>query len=129
MTQLYPSKLYTLPLKGGEGQYKLLKFWFAGCAPCKKQIPFENELVRKNKNLKLIHFCYSTDFKKWKEYIDANKSLCQHFYLDADTYEKYKAVFNLGYAPRYILLNKDNEIVCWECSNPNNKEIENQLLK
>lgn len=115
------------PLKYEEGNYKLLKFWFAGCAPCKKQIPYENKLLKKHKNITLLHFCHSTDHEKWKKYIIANNSLGEHYYLNNEVYSEYDNVLSLGYAPRYILLDQNNQIVCWECSNPNNNEIQDLL--
>lgn len=116
------------PLEGKQ-HFKLLKFWFAGCAPCKKQIPYENALQEQFENLDIIHFCYSTDAEQWKAYVKENNPLGTHHFLDRETYKTYKSVFSLGYAPRYVLLNPANEIVCWECGNPSNKELDSVLAK
>ncbi len=115
------------PLNENSKRYKLLKFWFSGCAPCKKQIPYENALLEQNEKLDIMHFCYSTSKEKWKEYISKNEPKGIHYFLKKEDYKKFKNVFKLGYAPRYILLNQSNEVICWECSNPSNKEFEKKL--
>lgn len=106
------------PLSKERKSFKLLKFWFAGCAPCKKQIPYENKLLQENENLDILHFCKSTKPEVWLNYIDKNNSEGQHFYIEGKHLDKYVSTFNLSYSPRYILLDKNDEVVCWDCGNP-----------
>lgn len=112
------------PIHLGVGKYKLLKFWFAGCAPCKKQIPFEKELLSKNEHLQVINLCYHADPLAWNSYIEKYNNGGTHYYLQEEHYEQFKRVFQLSYAPRYVLLDKHNQVVCWECSNPSDGLIE-----
>ncbi len=111
------------PLNETLKDYKLLKFWFAGCAPCKKEIPHENKLLNEYDNLSILHFCKSTKETDWREYISDNHSKGIHYYLDQEITKEYITVFNLSYAPRYVLLNKNNDVVCWNCANPSNKTL------
>lgn len=117
-----------IPLTSNLKAYKLLKFWFAGCAPCKKQIPFENELLDEFENLSILHFCKNTDQKVWKEYIKENKSRGSHYYISAENLQEYIKVFSISYSPRYILLDGDNQIVCWDCANPSSPALKEMLI-
>jgi|GEM_PF-6989548 len=108
------------PIEQSKTKFTLLKFWFAGCAPCKKQIPYEKKLLDKFNTITLSNFCYATDIKTWEKYIDKNKPAGHHYFLNEENYTKYKEVFSLGYAPRYVLLNENQDVVCWECANPSN---------
>lgn len=116
------------PLNESLKDYKLLKFWFAGCAPCKKQIPYENELLDKYENLSILHFCKSTKETDWRKYISNNNTKGIHYYLTPEMTNEYKSVFNLSYSPRYVLLDKFNNVVCWNCASPSNRKLEELLV-
>lgn len=115
------------PLSQTNNNYKLIKFWFAGCAPCKKEIPSENALLEKHSQLDVLHFCYSTDKKRWLKYIDDNKTQGHHFLLNQADYELFTLTYGLGYAPRYVLLSPENKVLCWECAKPSSGKIEAML--
>ncbi|MGA7721988.1 MAG: TlpA disulfide reductase family protein [Ignavibacteriaceae bacterium] len=50
-----------------KGKVILLNFWFPGCVPCLKEIPFEKKLEEdfKGKNFSLINICMQTPKEYW----------------------------------------------------------------
>lgn len=119
----------TAPILSEDKKFKLLKFWFAGCKPCKQQIPFENDLLTQHDNLTIHHFAYATNPDIWSTYIQKNKLKGRQHLLASADYLAYEKIFDITYAPRYILLNPKNEVVCWHCANPSSKEISLYLNK
>lgn len=110
------------PLSTAVG-FKLLKFWFAGCAPCKREIPYEQKLLAQNPNTTLLSFCNKTPEKIWRSYINENSLEGHHFFLNQNDYNTFQEVFELSASPRYVLLDKSNKVVCWNCPNPSDPAL------
>ena len=50
-----------------KGRVILLNFWYPGCLPCRKEIPFERKLLNdfRNKDFVLINICMETKKENW----------------------------------------------------------------
>lgn len=97
---------------------KLLKFWFVGCYPCTLQIPHEKELLESNKNIELISLCYKSDEDRWKKYINDKYGEEGKHYNISNIGKEYNKLFNLKSAPRYVLLDEDNNVLEWNAAMP-----------
>jgi|GEM_PF-2557279 len=101
-----------------KGKVILLNFWFPGCAPCRKEIPFEKKLEEdfKGKNFSLINICEQTSKENW---IDALSKL-NLVGINLFAVGNWENILNKSYFinswPHYTLIDKNGNIYS---NNPN----------
>ena len=121
-------------LKDFKGQVVYLSFWFTGCAPCREEMPHENELVQyfSGKPVKIISICLHSLRSDWmkvsKRYELQTVNLFANKSWGATLVKKY----DIKAYPHYVLINQDGVVVKNNCVRPSagiKKEIEALLEK
>jgi len=93
-----------------KGKIIVLNSWFTGCAPCVKEIPELNELVRKysNKNVVFLSLAMGDDEEKIKRFLTKWTFDYQHIpYRDAQHVIKRYGI--MGY-PSHVILNGKRKV-------------------
>lgn len=99
------------------GTYKdkvlYLKFWAPYCGPCMAQLPYIKQLETKVSpdDFLVVNICAPYPQEKWRASIKENNISGVHYLLNDTQYNELKSLLNIQGIPRYVLVNKDGEIV------------------
>lgn len=114
-----------------KGKVIFVDFWASWCAPCRYAMPFSRELREeyKGNEIVFIYISIDTDFEKWMNASDKEKlfdnrnNLLSINYPTADFYKK----LQIQTIPRYLIYNKNGELVHKNAPSPESKEIREEL--
>ncbi|MHB8854199.1 MAG: TlpA family protein disulfide reductase [Ignavibacteriaceae bacterium] len=101
-----------------KGKVILLNFWFPGCLPCLKEIPYERKLAEefKNKDFCLINICMETQKESWiKSLSQLNVEGINLFAMGNWENNLINSYFINGF-PHYALIDKNGNVYS---NNPN----------
>lgn len=123
-------------LEDNKGKVIYMDFWASWCSPCRALMPASRELHKqyKDKDVVFLYLSIDNDFEKWQkanrdEGLSQNRfSLLAVNYPNANFYKK----LNLRSIPRYLLYDKQGNLVHKNAPNPDSdviRETLNQLLE
>ena len=112
-----------------KGKYIYLDFWATWCGPCRKEMPFSQELMAKltDKQRRKIVFLYvSTDESReaWRKTLDILKLQGEHGWSP-----QMGSQLGVESIPRYMIIDKDGKIINKNAKRPSDPAILEELLK
>jgi thiol-disulfide isomerase/thioredoxin len=117
-----------------KGKYVYVDVWATWCAPCKKEIPFLKKLDDEYKDKDIVFVSLSIDKlehkHKWLKMVKDEKLQGVQIMADKDWNSDFVAAYNIRGIPRFILIDKEGNIVDSDAprpSNPRLKELLNTL--
>ena len=118
-----------------QGKYIYMDLWASWCAPCRDNFPFSRKLMEeyKNKDIVFLFVSIEKDESRWKvasitEGLSNQNSL---FFLNFNN-TSFKKAYEIESIPRYLLFNKNGEIIISDAPMPQIielKSILNELLQ
>jgi thiol-disulfide isomerase/thioredoxin len=113
-----------------KGKIVLLNFWFPGCKPCIKEIPYERELVKnfKDRDFLLINICFFTSKESWISAIQKYKMEGIHLYAVKNWQEKLINEYDIAGYPHYTLIDKKGNIFSNHSRHPSQGIAEDILV-
>jgi thiol-disulfide isomerase/thioredoxin len=95
-----------------KGKVILLNFWFPGCTPCIKEIPFEKRLVDdfNNKDFHLINICLFTTEESWRNAISKLGMKGINLFANENWQKKLIENYKISSYPHYTLIDNDGII-------------------
>jgi len=120
-------------LEENKGKVIYIDFWASWCAPCRALMPASRELHKqyKDKDVVFLYLSIDNDFEKWQkanrdEGLSQNRfSLLTVNYPNADFYKE----LNLRSIPRYLLYDKQGNLVHKNAPSPDSDIIKQELDK
>src|SRR5690606_1294421 len=121
-------------LEDNKGKVIYMDFWASWCAPCRALMPASRELHKQYKDVVFLYLSIDYDVERWQksnrdEGLSQNRlSLLAINYPNASFYKE----LNLRSIPRYLLYDKQGNLVHKNAPNPDSdviRETLNQLLE
>ena len=131
----YPNtKGQNVSLDDLKGKYVYVDVWATWCGPCKREIPFLKELDNefKDKNIAIVSLSIDKmEHKdKWLKMVADENLQGIQIMADKDWNSDFVTAYNIKGIPRFILIDKEGNILDANAprpSNPNLKELLNSL--
>lgn len=116
-------------LKKYKGQVVYLDFWASWCGPCKKEMPYSQELKKKyaGDDVAFVYFSTDKNGSSWKNMIDNLEISGFHYRASPDVKMEIVERFNLQYIPRYILINKDGKVADANAKRPSDPMVKGDI--
>jgi len=116
-------------LEDFKGKYVYIDLWASWCSPCIAQIPYLKELEQKFKDkVNFVSIAWDDDYSSWKKMIVTQKlDGIQLFAEDKESdFFNFYDVQSSG-IPRFILLNKNGNIIDLIAKQPSESSLKEQL--
>lgn len=114
-------------LKSHKGKIVLVDFWASWCSPCRKEMPFLNELKSKfnEKEFKVIEISIDKDYSAWVRASKQENLLNEENNYIISNWEKSSLYMNYSIKtiPRYLLFGKDGKIIDEDAPRPSESEL------
>jgi thiol-disulfide isomerase/thioredoxin len=121
----------TSSLNEFEGKYVYLDIWATWCGPCKREIPHLKKIEEdyKDKNLAIISISIDVkkDYDKWREMVEEKELGGTQLFADNDWSSKFIKDYGIKGIPRFILLDKQGNIVSSDAPRPSNSDLRDLL--
>ena len=116
-----------------KGNLVYVDFWSSGCAPCIKEMPYSKKLheVYKGRNMVFVYLSMDPNRDKWMEAnLKFGLEKYRHNYLIANQYtSKQLEELNVAYIPRYMIYDKNGNLIQNFAPRPSEKKLNNLLDK
>ena len=119
------------------GKVVYIDFWASWCGPCRGQMPFSKKLHHKlkeelskkeEKEIVFLYISIDQDEKSWRKGIEAMQIEGTHGFSNARWPDGAGNFFQIPGIPRYMIMNKDGEIVNKNAARPSMAGIYTELL-
>ncbi len=114
-----------------KGKVIYLDFWASWCRPCKNEMPHSAQLKKKLEGKDVVFVYMSSDQNEasWRKAVDELNIVGENFRTNKQVYSDYNGLLNVRYIPRYVLIDKEGNIVDENAKRPSNPEILNDINK
>jgi thiol-disulfide isomerase/thioredoxin len=118
-------------LKKYKGQVIYLDFWASWCGPCKKEMPYSQNLKKEyeGKDIAFVYISTDKNGASWLNMIDNLEISGHHYRANPDVRMEIVERFNLQYIPRYILINKDGKVADANAKRPSDPMVKGDINK
>lgn len=112
-----------------KGKVVLIDFWATWCAPCKKELPALLDLAKKleGKELVILSISVDTDKKAWEKMVKSENLAGINLYNNG--WGDVAALYKVTGVPRYVLIDKNGQIVQLNAPRPSNSKLEMMINK
>lgn len=116
-----------------KGKVIYLDFWASWCRPCKNEMPHSLKMQEhfKGKDVVFLYISSDRDANAWKKGVAQLKVTGENYLTNAKVWNEYNRLFNVKYIPRYMLIDKEGNVINDQANRPSNPQsitdIENLL--
>ena len=117
----------TTSLADLKGKYVYIDLWATWCTPCKREIPYlkkvEEQFHDKNIEFVSISIDQKKDYETWKKMVTDKELTGVQLFADNDWKSQFVQDYKVSGIPRFILLDKDGNIVDADAPRPSNPKL------
>jgi len=117
-------------LEKHRGKKILIDVWASWCSDCVQGLPRVKALQEEFPNVVFLFLSVDRSLPSWKRGIDRFQVKGAHYFLDKGQKKgAFVNFLNLGWIPRYLVVNEDGSIAVFNATNANDKNIVAALKK
>ena len=108
-----------------------LDFWGTWCGACINEFPNSAKLhdELKDNNIEFVYLCEPTDSATWINAVQKYNLSGTNILLNKQQKIIIQSIFNIVGIPRYMIINKNGEIIDENADRPSSNRIKNELIK
>lgn len=112
---------YTVSLKDFRGKFVYIDIWATWCWPCRKEIPYLENLEEKYAGNDICFISISCDKDKlaWKSLVKKNKMTGIQLHFGNDS--SFMTAYDIHVIPRFILLDRNGKIINMNATRPSDE--------
>lgn len=115
-------------IKEFQGKLIFISFWASWCSPCLKTIPQKNALIGEyaNKPIEFINISFDKEKDNWEKSVKRHNMKGLNLMCNGNWEDILKTQYYIQGIPRYVLINKNGEIIDSDAPSASN---ENELRR
>ncbi|OSY87287.1 hypothetical protein WH52_12580 [Tenacibaculum holothuriorum] len=112
-----------------KGKKILISVWASWCPDCIEALPEEEKLQQEFKDVIYLHLSLDRSFDSWLKGIKRLEVKGEHYLIQSGWKGAFGNFLNLGWIPRYMVINEKGKIVLFKATRPTDKLIKQSLEK
>ena len=127
----YSNETFNSILDQYKGKVVYLDFWASWCGPCKKEMPYSQNLQEEFKGQDVVFLYLSVDrnAQQWLSMIEKLQITGEHYRANSDVHQELNNQFNVRSIPRYVLIDKKGKVVSANATRPSNPAVVEEIKK
>ena len=108
-----------------KGKVVYLDFWASWCRPCKNEMPHSKKIKEqfKGKDVVFVYISSDRDQRAWRNGVSTLNIKGENYLTSPKVWNDYNTLFNVRTIPRYILIDKEGNVVSDNAKRPSNPGI------
>ena len=113
-----------------KGKVIYFDIWGTWCGGCVNALPHTNKLYHelKNEDIQFVYICLMSKENDWERIIKKYELQGLHYLFEKDEYEEMGDLLNTYGIPRYVIVDKNGNIVDDNAKSPHSRVLKNELL-
>ena len=116
-------------LKKHSGKVTVIEVWASWCGDCVKAMPKVKDMQANNPNVDYVFISMDKAFDKWQGGIEKHELKGDHYWATDGMKGEFGKSIDLDWIPRYIILDKNGNIIIYRAIETEFDKINEQLKK
>lgn len=110
-----------------KGETIFIDVWASWCSDCLKTLPKVKELQKEYPDITFLFLSVDKKIPNWKNGIEQHKIYGEHYYVKSGWNGDFADFIDLDWTPRYMIIDKDQNIKLFEAVRTNDKKLKEAL--
>jgi thiol-disulfide isomerase/thioredoxin len=115
-------------LESYKGKIIFVDVWASWCGDCLKSLPEVKKLQKANPDVVFLFLSVDKTRSNWKKGIRKYSIKGEHYFMRSGWYGDFGDFIDLDWTPRYMIVDKDQNIILFEAVKTNDERIKELLL-
>lgn len=114
------------------GKVAYIDIWATWCAPCCREIPFMEKVVKrfeKNDQIVFVSISQDSNYDAWANKMEKDKPEWPNYIFDSASGREFLEAMSINAIPRFLLIGKDGRLIAVNATRPSAEDIDQILNK